>query len=458
MRQALKTVLFILLCLSANTSFAQEVVVGKADKIIAIVGRNRIILDSELEREWAQMLIQNPALGDSMKCQLLVEMMMQKILVEQADRDSIIVTPEEVEGTIDNRIRYYVRQYGSKEKLEEISGKTIYQLKEENKESTKESLLADRMKANILQNVKITPAEVKAFYDKVPTDSLPFYPATIEIGQIVIDPKVTPELDEYARKKLEDIRKQIVTDGKSFETMAGIYSDDPGSKDNGGRYKDVTRSGGWAPEFVAAAFRLQNGEISPVIKTQYGYHIIQMIQRKGDQADLRHILVRPERTSADFAAATHILDSVRTLLVTDKMKFPEAVGKFSTDEAAKQTGGMILNPQTGSAELGIADLDPAMVLMLDTLKQGGYSAPQIFANDRGDQSTRIVYLKTRTEPHKANLEDDYSKIQAVALNQKQAQKIQEWLLQKIPSYYIKIDPEYTECKQMKIYNIETAQK
>lgn len=431
---------------------------GNADKIIAVVGRNRIILDSELEKEWAQMLAQNPNLGDSMKCQLLVEMMMQKILIEQADRDSVIVTPEEVEGTIDNRIRYYVHQYGSKEKLEEISGKTIYQLKEENKESTKESLLADRMKSKILQNVKITPAEVKAFFDKVPTDSLPFYPATVEIGQIVIDPKVTPELDEYARKKLEDIRNQIVTEGKSFETMAGIYSDDPGSKDNGGRYKDVTRSGGWAPEFISAAFKLQNGEISPVIKTQFGYHIIQMIQRKGDQADLRHILVRPERTSADFKAALHTLDSIRGLLVAGKIKFPEAVGKFSTDEAAKQTGGMIINPQTGSAEIGVADLDPAMVLLLDTLKQGGYSAPQVFNNDRGDQSTRIVFLKTRTQPHKANLEDDYSKIQTVALNQKQAQKIQEWLLQKIPNFYIKIAPEYAECKQMKMYKIDTAQK
>lgn len=447
----------ILICSTMN-SFAQLDVVGPADKIIAVVGRNRIILNSELTTQLAMMKQQDPNIPDSANCQLLMEMIVQKILVEQAERDSLLVSDEDVEGTIDNRIRYYIRQYGSKEKLEEISGKTIYQLKEENKDVTKEQLMAEKMRSKILENVKITPAEVKAFYDKVPVDSLPFYPATVEVGQIVMDPKVSPELDEYARKKLEGIRNDIVNNGMSFETEAALYSADPGSRDNGGRYNGVTRNGGWAPEFVAAAFKLQNGEISPIVKTQFGYHIIQMIQRRGEQVDLRHILIRPEKTSADFKAALEKLDSVRALLIAGKMTFPEAVGKFSTDETAKQTGGMIINPSTGASELEISDLDPGMVLLLDTLKPGSYSQPQMFTNERGDQSTRIVYLKNRTEPHKANLQDDYSKIQNVALTQKQSKKLEEWLVDKLPSYYIKVDPEYQSCSEFRHWKLDMAKK
>jgi peptidyl-prolyl cis-trans isomerase SurA len=441
-----------------NISFGQAAAIGPADKILAIVGRNRIVLQSDLDIQFAQVKMQDPAADDTLKCHLLQQMIVQKLLVEQAERDSLLVSDEEVEGTIDNRIRQFIRQYGSREKLEEVAGKTVYQLKEENKETFKEQLMSERMQAKILENVKITPSEVQNFYNKIPVDSLPFYPATIEVGQIVVDPPISPELDEYARKKIEDIRNQIVSEGKSFEVMAGIHSDDPGSRDNGGRYNDVTRSGGWAPEFVAAAFKLQNGDVSPLVKTQFGYHIIQMIQRKGEAADLRHILIRQERTSADFKKALEKLDSVRSLLVAGSISFPEAVGKFSTDESAKTTGGMIVDPATGAAQLEIDKLDPAMVLMIDTLKPGSFSQPQTFTTERGEQSTRIVYLKTRTEPHKANLKDDYSKIQQVALSQKQGKKIEQWIMDRIPNYYIKVDPQYQTCNTFSRWKLETAKK
>src|ERR1700743_290733 len=161
-------------------------------------------------------------------------------------------------------------------------------------------MVAEKLQGTILENMKISPSEVEAFYKKIPKDSLPFFPATVEVGQIVIDPPVSTEMNDYAYVKLGGIRKDRTEGGKSFETMAGIYSDAPGSRDNGGRYDGITRTGPWAPEFVAAVFKLQNGEISPIIKTKFGYHIIQMIQRKGDEADIRHILIKPELTSADF--------------------------------------------------------------------------------------------------------------------------------------------------------------
>lgn len=450
----------LLLCsfLFNKTIFAQEIV-GTGDRILAVVGKNRIILQSDLETQFSQYKAQDPTISDTLKCGLLQQMIIQKLLVEQAERDSLLVTDEDVEGTIENRIRQFIRQYGSKEKLEEVAGKTIYQLKEENRDVFKEQLMAEKMQSKILENVKITPSEVQSFYNKIPVDSLPFFPAAVEVGQIVIDPPISPELDSLARASLAEIRNKIVNEGASFETQAAIYSQDPGSRDNGGRYNDVNRvGGGWAPEFIAAAFKLQNGEVSPIVKTQFGYHIIQMIQRKGDVADLRHILIRPERTSIDFKKALEKLDSVRSLLVAGKYTFPEAVGKFSTDESAKNTGGMIIDPTTGSAQLEIEKLDPAMVLMIDTIKVGSFSQPQVFSNERGDKSARIVFLKSRTAPHKANLKDDYSKIQQVALSQKQNRKIETWLTDRLPNYYIRIDPEYASCSAFSRWNVETASK
>ncbi len=442
--------IFLNLLIGLSTVFAQPV--QTADKIVAVVGRSRIILQSDLEVQAANLKLQSPeSYHDTMKCGILQQMIMSKMLVEQAERDSVLVGEEEVEANLDNKLRYFIsRVYGSKEKLEQATGKTVYQIKEENREVVKEQMLAERVQGQLLQNVAITPTEVRAFYNNIPADSLPFFPASVEVGQIVIDPPVSPELEAYARKQLEDIRDQIVKEGKSFEAMAGIYSQDPGSRDNGGRYNDVSRiDGGWAPEFVTAAFRLQNEDVSPIVKTKFGYHIIQMIQRKGDQADVRHILIIPERTSADFRVALSRLDSVRAELISGKISFPQAVAKYSTDDQSKMTAGMMTDPQTGASQLEIDQLDPALALMIDSLSPGSFSHPHVFVNQfTGERSCRIIYLKDRSEPHKANLRDDYSKIQQVALSQKQNKKLDQWLRDKLPTYYLKVDPEYRDCGPM----------
>jgi peptidyl-prolyl cis-trans isomerase SurA len=416
-----------------------------ADKIVAIVGRNRVILQSEIDMEAQQWRDQNPAMADSMnaiKVTLLQQRILQAMLVEQAERDSVLVTDEDVDGQLDNRIRYFTQLAGSKEKLEESAGKTIYQLKEENRAAIKDQMVSEKMQGQILEAVRITPAEVEAFYAKLPKDSLPYFPAAVEVGQVVIDPPVSTEMDDYAHNKIEQIRKDIVENGKSFEIEAGIYSDDPGSRDNGGRYDGVSRTGGFAPEFVAAAFKLQNGEISPIVKTKFGYHIIQMIQRRGEEVDVRHILIRPQLTSGDFQKAVDRLNQIRDSLVAGKITFPEAVGKYSTDEAAKRTGGMIADPATGNTTLEITKLDPSMVLLIDSLQPGDYSHPHVFYTETRDQSCRIVLLKSRTAPHKANLREDYSRIQEVALTQKKSQRIIGWVTEKLPTYYLWIDPEY----------------
>jgi peptidyl-prolyl cis-trans isomerase SurA len=443
----IKTIILCTLTICASLStFAQED--QSADKIIVKVGKGKIILQSELEINMAHYKAENPDITDSFKCALLQEMIFQKILAEQAERDSLIVSDEEVDANMENRLRQYIQMAGSQERLEQQMGKTVFQMKNENRDAIKEQLVADKMKNQILNAVKITPSEVKKYFDKIPVDSLPYLPASVEVGQIVLDPPISPELDNYARTKLEDIRKQITVENKSFEALAGLYSTDPGSRDNGGDLGMVSR-GDMVPEFSAAAFKLQNGEISQIVKTKFGYHIIQMVGRKGEQAHLRHILIRPERSSADFKSALVKLDSIRAELLSSKITFPIAVGKYSTDESSKMMGGMLGNPRTGSTQRQIQELDPSMVLVLDSLQQGGYSQPQIYADPQtGDKSCRIVYLKSRTQPHKANLHDDYGNIQDVALKQKQNERLNNWLAEKLPSYYIKIDKEYQSCPEL----------
>ena len=442
-----KAGLLIVFLLSGYALSAQE----SADKIVSIIGRNRILLKSDLENEAIQARQQNPAFTDADKCSILQQMILRKMLVEQAERDSVMVTDEDVEGQMENRLRYFISLYGSKDKLEQVTGKTIYQMKEEYKDGIRDQMIAEKMQGTIMENIKTTPAEVNTFFKKIPSDSLPFFPSTVEVGQIVIEPPVSAEMEEYAHTKLEDIKKEILAGSKTFEAAAGIYSQDPGSRDNGGRYDGVTRNGGFATEFVTAAFKLQNGEISPIVKTKFGYHIIQMVQRKGEEIDIRHILIKPEVTSSDFQAALKKLDSVHQLLVTNKMSFPEAVGKFSTDEAAKRTGGMIADPQTGNTLLDMTKLDGGMLLLLDSMSVGGFSAPHIFVTDQHERSCRIVYLRNRTQPHKANLKDDYSKIQELTMTQKKYNKMQNWVETKLPTIYLWIAPEYRDCEELKVW-------
>jgi len=442
-----RTGLLLALLFCGYAAVAQE----SADKIIAIVGRNRIILQSELALDVMQMQQANPdmVVTDSTKGVMLYSKVMQNMLLEQAERDSVMVSDDDVEGQLDNRLRYFIQLYGSKEKLEQASGKTIYQIKEENRDAIRNQMVAEKLQNTILDGVKVTPAEVNDFYNKLPKDQLPFFPATVEVGQIVIDPKVNPEMEDYAKNSLNDIRQEIIDGKKSFEMAATSYSQDPGSRDNGGRYDGITRNGPWAPEFIAAAFRLQNDEISPVFRTKFGYHIIKMIHRKGDEADVAHILIKPEVTSSDFQMGLNKLDSIRTLLVTGKISFPEAVGKFSTDDGAKRTGGMLANPQTGATELEMTSLDPAMVLMVDSMQVGGYSAPHIFVNESRDRSSRIIYLRSRTVPHQANLKDDYNKVQDVALGHKKQTKLAAWGKEKVPTFYLWLAPEYREFQLLK---------
>ena len=450
----MKKFLFTAICgMFSLLSLAQQKKV-LADKIIATVG-DKIVLKSEIDNSISDMQRQGIAVPENGNCLLLEQALGIKALVVQAEKDSLPICDDEIDAEIDNKIRYFIQQYQSKDVLEQVAGKTVYQLKEDMRQNFREQKLAQSMRNKIVDEIRITPSEVKAYYDKIPKDSLPFYESQVEIGQVVIYPKPSRDLETYAIDQLKEFKTQVESGSKKFETLALLYTDDPGSKETGGKYDINRNEKQWDPVFLAKAFSLKEGQISTVFKTRFGYHIIQMISRSGDDATIRHILKIPQVSSIEIKQAKDRLDSVRATLIAGNLKFGEAVAKYSDDESSKFTGGRIPG-KDGGTFLNIDQLDKDVVLMLKDLKIGQYSQPTEFADEKGKKGVRIVELITRTEPHRQNLKDDYNKVAVQALEEKKNGALEKWFNQKIPTYYINISPEYQSCSEMKKWMVGQA--
>ena len=430
--------------LSASFAQAKKVV---ADKIIAVVG-DKVVLKSDIDNSIQDMERQNMEIPANARCLTLEQAMGIKALVLQAEKDSLPVTEEEVAADIDNQIRYFIGAYGGKEKLEEVSGKTIYQLKEDFKEGFRDRKLAAAMRNKIVEGIRITPKEVNIYFDKLPKDSLPFYESELEIGQIVRYPKASRDAEEYSLAQLNEFKSQLESGRKDMKTLAALSSDDPGSKDKAGEYEINRNEKQWDPIFMAKAFSLKEGQISAPFKTRFGYHIIQMVSRAGDDATIRHILKIPQVTKTELTEGAEKLDSVRSKLIAGTMQFGEAVNKYSEDEASKFTGGRKTNAEQGT-NITIDQLDKDMVVMMKDLKVGQYSQPTEFTDEKGKKGVRIVYLMSRTEPHRENIRDDYNKIAQRALEEKKNEALENWFNQKISTYYISVDNDYKDCEEMK---------
>lgn len=413
------------------------------DKVVAQVG-DRMVLKSDIEFQVLQMAEEQTP-SPEIRCTLLDQQIAQQLLVLQAAEDSVVVSEDEVELELNRRFDYFIGLLGSPEKLEEFYGKSIAALKDDFREDISNQLLAQRMQQQIAGDVRISPAEVRQFFREIPEDSLPYFDAEVKLSQLVLIPEPTAEQRAFARETAEDLRQRVLN-GEKLGFLASIYSDDPGSKEEDGDLGCVGR-GQFVPEFEAAAFRLKDGEISEVVETQFGFHVIEMVERRGEQACLRHILIQPSVTSGNLARVSSRLDSIAREIREGRLGFAEAVTRFSMDEASKRSGGEMLNPNTGAPAFEIDELEREVYYAIEKLEPGQISSPQPFYTPAGKQAYRLLLLRDQTEPHQANLDQDYSKIQAAALQQKRARIMEEWLTQRLGRTYLRVDAAFGDCEE-----------
>ncbi len=438
--------LFVIVAIFVSSAVSAQKVI---DKIVAQVGEE-IILLSDLQSVRLQQ-IQNGESGDkTTDCEILENLMIEKLLIHQAQIDSIEVNDDMVNQEMEGRLREIAAKIGSMEELEDFYGKSVAQIKAEFYELIKKKMLAERMRDEITINVSITPKEVKAFYGGLHKDSIPYINSKVTIAQIVIYPQITSVDKQKAKTTCEKYRTQVASKEKSFESIASLYSDDPGSRLTNGDLGWQTRKT-MVPEFEAALFKLANDEISPVIETQFGYHFIQMIERRGDNYHCRHVLVTAKVSDAALVMAAGTMDSLYKVLKQNKITFEAAAAKYSNDENSKLNGGMIVNPYTQDYlwdMQNVNDIDPQMSRLIERMKVGDYSSPSLYDNMfEQKQGVRIVKLLKKTEPHVANLEQDRQLIEMAAGNEKRQKVIDLWIQSKIDAAFIRIDLAYLrECK------------
>jgi len=426
-----------IILLVVSFSFFNICAQNTIDGIEAIVG-DKIVLLSELETQVLQILSQpqeDYSDKNELRCQVLEELMFQKLLANQAQVDSIEVTDDEVNGAIDQRIDYFVSQIGSVRKTEKYFNKPIEEIREEFFPIIRDQMLAQRMESSVTSSIKTTPSDVRKFFNSIPKDSLPIFPAQIEMSHIVLYPEVTVYEKNRMEKQLLDFKKRV-ENGEDFSFLASLYSEDEGSAKDGGDLGYVTK-GKLVPEFEAVAFRLQKGEVSNPVKTKYGYHLIQAIDRKGEQFNIRHILLKPNFRLDDYEKAKARLDSIKNLITIDSLTFDQAALNFSEDQS-KKNGGVIINMQTGSSSFLLDELDSELSLTIDDLSSGEISKPVNFTNFDQRNGCRIVKVNKLTSSHKANLQEDYDRIQSVALQELKSKTLNKWKEQTIDNTYINL--------------------
>ncbi len=440
--------LFILFVAFLPSAWAQDSLTGMPggkvlDEVIAVVG-NTPILQSDVENQYLNYRMQGSIQGTEldMKCEILESLLYQKLMVAQSEVDSIKVDKIQVNAELERRLSGFINQFGSQEKLEKYYGKTLTEIKSEIHNIVKDQMLAQQVQQKIIGDVTVTPSEISEYYHSLPKDSIPMIKTEYIIRQIIRKPPVNLEEKLRVKKELLELRKRILN-GESFSTLAILYSQDPGSAKNGGELGFYGR-GQLYPAFEAAAYKLKPGEISGVVETKAGYHIIQMIARKGDYINVRHILLVPKVSALDLQKAKMKLDSVVKEIRSDSITFDKAVEKYSQGKN-RFNGGYLLNPQTGSIEFEGEQLDPQVSFIVNKLKPGEISNPVPFKTEEGKDAYRLLYLEKRIPPHRANLKQDYPKIEQWALQAKQRKTIDTWINNHAQKTFVRIDADYQQC-------------
>jgi peptidyl-prolyl cis-trans isomerase SurA len=430
----------VLAWLAAATAGAQENQGFVVDQIIAKVD-NYIVLKSDLDRAYQDYLTNGGSPSQNVRCQYLVLLIRNKLMMAKAEIDSVVVADSDVDDNTQNRMDMILSQSGrTPDELEQLYGKTMEQIRLELRDQIREQMVVNKMEGEITKDLKVTPAEVKKFYASI--DSLPYFSASVEVAQIVKIAEVSQGQKSITKAELIDIRNKILG-GEDFSAMAKKHSDDPSVISNGGDMGWSGR-GRMVPEYEAMAFKLKPNEISMPFESPFGIHIMQLMERRGNEYHSRHILISPRPSEDDLKRATEYLDSIRTLIVSDSIKFQKAAKEFSDDMATKGSGGFFSDP-TGGTKLMVEELDPVVFFRIDSMKIGTISEPIVYRTDDGKDAVRILLYKSRTPPHEASLKDDWSRIQDAALREKKDGVLRRWFQKARKDVFISIDPSYDYC-------------
>jgi peptidyl-prolyl cis-trans isomerase SurA len=450
-------IVFLSCLLAFTLAHAQR---STLDKVAGVVGGS-IILKSDIELQYAQYLAQGGPADPGIKCTILSRLLTQKLLAQQAVIDSVTVTEDDVDAQIDRRMRGMIQRAGGQDRLEQFLGRSTIQYKDEIRSDIREQMIAERMQQKITEKVSVTPQEIKRYFEGLPKDSLPSYNKEVEVGEIVFQPKLSKEEKQFYKEKAEGLRTRV-KNGEDFGTIARLYSQDPGSAPEGGDLGFFDRSQ-MVKEFTATAFKLKAGEISPVFESDFGFHFLQVIERRGEQVHARHILVTPVTTPASLERAKAKADSVYTLITKNKqIDFSTAASVYSDDKETKYNGGMLMNAdnvQSRSTLIPTDKLDPQVALVVDTMKVNSISKPQMYTAQDGKSTYKLLYLRSVTDAHKANLAQDLPKLKENAQVEKTNRTVSEWFEKKRKNTFVRIDPEFQSCTQLKewVNTTQTAQ-
>jgi peptidyl-prolyl cis-trans isomerase SurA len=437
-------VLGVCFVFSSLATYAQEVENKNVlDRIIVKVD-NYFILKSEVESQYQQYLTSGQA-NTPNRCQILEGLVVNKLMLAKAEIDSVIVDDKRIEAELSSRMEQMEGQYGSAKNIVEAYGKSIATLKEDLRSSLKEQLTGRKMQDKITDDVKITPKEVATFFNEIPRDSLPYLPAEVEISHIIRIAKPNKNQKEELYAKLLDFRRRVEK-GESFEDLAKVHSEDLGSGKRGGDLGFAKRGAMVAP-FEAAALRLKPNQMSDVVESEFGFHLIQLLEIRGQEYHARHILLRPDYQKLDLTEPTKFLDSIRVLVQRDSTTFEKAAKEFSEDKATQDAGGVLMDASNGGNRLAYdGTMDPALFFALDSMKVGTISAPIPFRTDDGRSAVRILFFKAKHPPHFANLKDDYQKLAQITLSRKKNNAIEKWFMKAKDDVFIFIDDEYKDCR------------
>jgi peptidyl-prolyl cis-trans isomerase SurA len=442
---------FVYILLGMFMSFNMTAQTLVIDRVIGVVGDFHI-LQSDIEQDYLQLKMSGRYVSQDIRCDIYNDFVERKLLMTQAKIDSVEVGPDMVELQMESRLDYFISQFGSEEEMEEYFSKTIFDIKDDLREAIQEQMITDQVRSTIVEDVSTTPSDVKSFYRSMDPDSVPYINTQVELAQIVAYPKYSEEAVFNIKERLLDLRKRV-QDGEDFGTLAILYSEAPEATRRGeiGFMMRSQLDKAYADE----AWALKPGQVSKIVESSFGYHIIQMIERRGDRANTRHILMNPKADANAKQKAIYKLDSLKTVVEGDSLSFDWAAKRYSEDSQTSVNGGLLVNPQTMASTFELDQLPTKDYYMIRNMKVGDMSEPYESTDHNHKLCYKVLYLKTRTEPHRANLKQDYMLLQNLALMNKNNEVLKEWYEEKKKTTYIRRDAAYSDCGDS---GMQTSQK